>query len=85
VNAKAYQYLQIKKGFFARLLHEGLSAAVLRVDMVTQEELIGREWVPGRSAWLSKDYTLYKRLRGYALLQYNLLHEKSPTPPAVEY
>ncbi|MBX0335569.1 hypothetical protein K3G39_20245 [Pontibacter sp. HSC-14F20] len=71
---------QIKSGFFARLQYEGLSAPVTRTDPLTQEETLGREWVPGLSAGLGKDYTLYKKLRGYALLQYNLLHEKGRTP-----
>lgn len=71
---------QIKNGFFARLQYEGLSAPVAQTDPLTQELTIEREWVPGLSAGLGKDYTLYRKLRGYALLQYNLLHEKDHTP-----
>lgn len=71
---------QIKSGFFARLQYEGLSAPVTRTDPLTQEETLARGWVPGLSVGLGKDYTLYKKLRGYALLQYNLLHDKDRTP-----
>ncbi|GGG19047.1 hypothetical protein [Pontibacter amylolyticus] len=71
---------QIKSGFFARLQYEYLSAPVKEIDPLTQEETLGRVWVPGLLVGLGKDYTLYKKLRGYALLQYNLLHEKSRTP-----
>ncbi|MDO6389571.1 hypothetical protein Q4E40_05500 [Pontibacter sp. BT731] len=71
---------QIKSGFFGRLQYEGLSAPVTHTDPFAQEETSGREWVPGLSAGLGKDYTLYKKLRGYALLQYNLWHEKNKTP-----
>ncbi|MBF8961763.1 hypothetical protein I0P70_00780 [Pontibacter sp. FD36] len=71
---------QIKGGFFARLQYESLNAPVTHTDPFTQEETLGREWVPGLSAGLGKDYTLYRKLRGYALLQYNLLHEQGRTP-----
>lgn len=71
---------QVKGGLFARLQFEGLSARVAQTDPLTQEETIEREWVPGFSVGLGKDYTLYKKLMGYALLQYNLLHEQERTP-----
>lgn len=74
--------LQIKKGFFARLAFEDLQAAVPRYNANQKVEMIEQNWIKGLSIGIGKSYTFYKQLKGYSLIQYNLLHRHHSTPYA---
>lgn len=72
--------LQIKKGFFARLTFEDLQAAVPRYNATQQVEMTEQNWIKGLSIGVGKRYSFYKQLKGYSLIQYNLLHRHHRTP-----
>lgn len=76
----AFTDLEIKKGFFARLHYEDLNTPVPRINLATQSETVNQEWVKGLSVGVGKSYTFYKWVRGYGLVQYNLLHKHGQTP-----
>lgn len=76
----AFADVEVKKGFFARLHFEDLNAEAPRPDAAGQNETIAREWVKGLSVGAGKSYGFYKRINGYALVQYNLLRRPGETP-----
>lgn len=76
----AFTDVEVYKGFFVRAHYEDLNAPVPRQDAITQTEEVGQEWVKGLSVGVGKTYTFYKRIKGYGLVQYNLLHERGETP-----
>jgi hypothetical protein len=71
---------KFKKGFFARLTYEDLQTNIPRFNASHQVERIEQSWVKGFSAGIGKSYTFYKELKGYSLLQYNILHRYAETP-----
>ncbi len=76
----AFSDFEVKQGFFGRLHYEDLSSPVPRTDATTQAETIGQEWVKGLSVGVGKSYALFKQVQGYALVQYNVLHQHDRTP-----
>ncbi|AKD02123.1 hypothetical protein POKO110462_23035 [Pontibacter korlensis] len=76
----AFTDVEVYKGFFARAHYEDLNARVPRQNSITQAEEVGQEWVKGLSVGVGKTYTFYKRVKGYGLVQYNLLHQRGKTP-----
>lgn len=69
-----------KKGFFARLNYEDLNTAVPSFNSSNQTETTGQEWVKGVSAGIGKNFSFYKSIQCYSLLQYNFLHSQQKTP-----
>ena len=82
---KVYGYqlfsdVQIKKGFFGRVQYDNLQTMVPRVDAVTKVESVEQQWVKGLSVGVGKSYSFYKKVNGYSLLQYNLMHKQGESP-----
>lgn len=61
---------EIKKGFFGQLSYERLNALMQQLPH-QQDPPQDRLWVEGIRLGLGKKYTLYKRLSGYSLVEYN--------------
>ncbi|HEY4650286.1 MAG TPA: hypothetical protein VIG72_02680 [Pontibacter sp.] len=76
----AFTDVEVFKGFFGRVHYEHLSAPVPVKATMGQAEETRQAWVPGLSLGAGKTYTFYKAIQGYALVQYNLLHEHQRTP-----
>jgi len=76
----AFTDVELLKGFFGRMQFENLHTAVPRLDPATRTESSHYQWVKGFSVGIGKSYTLYKLINGYALMQYNVLHESGKTP-----
>lgn len=76
----AFTDVEVYKGIFGRLHYEHLSTPVPRSSMTGQAEEAGQEWVQGLSVGAGRHYTFYKQIKGYALMQYNLLHRQNRTP-----
>ncbi len=74
----AFTDVDVYKGIFARVQYEHLTAPVKPV--AGQPEAREQDWVPGLLLGAGKRYTFYKAIQGYALMQYNLLHEHQKTP-----
>ncbi|NEM97420.1 hypothetical protein [Pontibacter burrus] len=72
--------VDVYKGLFARLHYEHLSAPVPVKTAPGLAEAQTQAWVPGLSLGAGKRYTFYKAIQGYALVEYNLLHEHGVTP-----
>jgi hypothetical protein len=77
-----YADFKFKKGFFARLTFENLQTAVPRFNASRQVESTEQRWVMGLSPGIGKSYSVYKKLRGFTLLQFNFLHRYHETPYA---
>jgi hypothetical protein len=77
-----YTEFKFKKGFFARLTFENLQTSVPRFNASRQVESTEQRWVRGLSPGIGKSYSVYKKLRGYTLLQFNFLHRYHQTPYA---
>lgn len=71
---------KIKKGFFGRLQFEDLNSKVPRPDPANNMESNSQQWIKGLSVGFGKTYTFYKKVNGYSLLQYNLMHKHGETP-----
>jgi len=76
----AFTDVEVYKGIFGRLHYEHLSTPVPRPGAAGQAEGTEQEWVKGLSVGAGRHYTFYKQVKGYALLQYNLLHRHNRTP-----
>ncbi|MBB6609973.1 hypothetical protein H7F15_02895 [Pontibacter sp. Tf4] len=76
----AFTDVDVYKGFFGRLHYDHLSTPVPVVNTAGQVEQMHQTWVPGLSLGIGNKYTFYKDVQGYALVQYNLLHEHKKTP-----
>ncbi|WP_224994343.1 hypothetical protein [Cesiribacter sp. SM1] len=61
---------EVKKGFFGQISYERLNTQAILLPG-QQERLRERLWVEGLRMGVGKRYTLYKRLRGYSLIEYN--------------
>ncbi|NDK57350.1 hypothetical protein [Pontibacter fetidus] len=77
-----FSYLdsKIMNGFFGRIQFENLYNVVPRSTPLNNLESSQNKWVKGFSLGLGKTYTFYKSVSGYALAQYNLLHQHNKTP-----
>jgi long-subunit fatty acid transport protein len=76
----AFTDIDVFKGIFARVHYEYLTAPVPVNATPGQAEGMEQAWVPGFSLGAGKTYTFYKAIHGYALVQYNLVHEHRKTP-----
>lgn len=76
---------QFKKGFFARLLFQDLNTCTSCSFPTQKSEVVEQEWVKGLSIGIGKSYTFYKSVKGFSLLQYNILHSNRKTPYAQPY
>ncbi|PRY02750.1 hypothetical protein CLV24_1473 [Pontibacter ummariensis] len=76
----AFSEVEVLKGFFARLHYESLSTPVPSPDATGKVEQVEHEWVKGLSVGVGRNYTFFKQIQGFALMQYNLLHEQRKTP-----
>jgi hypothetical protein len=75
---RVYGEYRVFKGFSARLELETMNTYVFTNPQ--QPESGDREWVPAVLAGMKKEYKIYKRLKGTALVLYNFYnpHYKSP-------
>jgi hypothetical protein len=73
-----YGEYKVLRGISGRLELETMNTFVR--DNFTQSDAGQREWVPAVLAGMKKDYTIYKQLKGTALVLYNFYnpHFKSP-------
>ncbi|WP_146153654.1 hypothetical protein [Adhaeribacter arboris] len=76
----AFSDFQVTKGFFARFHYDILNTSVPRLNSWQQAEIVEQRWVNGLSLGIGKSYTFYKKINGYALMQYNLLHQAGESP-----
>ncbi len=61
---------EIRKGFYGQISYERLNTQVILLAG-QQERSAERLWVEGLRVGAGKRYTIYKRLRGYSLIEYN--------------
>jgi len=76
----AFADVEVWKGIYGRVHYERLNAPVPTIDAAGKVEQVGQEWVPGLSVGIGKNYTFYKTIQGFALMQYNLLHAHNRSP-----
>jgi hypothetical protein len=75
---RVYGEYRAFKGFSARLELETMNTYVFTNPQ--QPENGGREWVPAVLAGMKKEYKIYKRLKGTALVLYNFYNPQYKSP-----
>ena len=61
---------EIRKGFYGQISYEILNTQKIKLSG-QKEDPDERLWVEGLRLGIGKRYTIYKRLRGYSLMEYN--------------